>query len=179
MTGFRTIDEVRARCIVDPGGCWHWQGAMNRSGPTIWAFDEVKGEKRAMTGGQAVWRAAHGAPPLDGYMVYRRCGVFDCVCPVHLGEAKDKTALGLHIARSGRRKGQHLEQRRMNAAKARAVLGIVDTPAEIVLSLRALDRSVSHVEAGRMFGMDAHLASDIRRGRRRACVGGQAWGAQA
>lgn len=172
MSGFATIADIRARCIVDPppGGCWHWQGAMQRSGPSIWTFDHARGCKRAMTGCRAVFEIAHGRSPLPGWTAFRRCTSRDCVNPLHVGEVRSRAELGEHWRRQGRYVGQNIESRRANMAKARAAAGLTETPADVVRALRAEPAHLSHAEVSRRFNLSPQLVGDIRAGRSRRGV---------
>jgi ethanolamine utilization microcompartment shell protein EutL len=123
-----------------------------------------------MSGHKAVWNLAHGKAPLPGFLIFRRCVTTDCVNPVHMGEAKSKADIGEHIARNGARKGTYVEQRAASAAIGRAVRGIVDTPAEIVLALRAAPASVSNLELAAQHGLSHTTVSSIRLLRSRRCV---------
>lgn len=171
--GMITVADLRARSSVDPvTGCWHWLGAKAIDGtPRIWTVDHERADKRSMSGPKAVWNIAHQKAPLSGYLIYRRCVTCDCVNPVHMAEAKDKAAIGIHISRNGARKGTNVEQRRANASKGRIARGIVDTPADVVLTLRAAPASVSNTTLAAQLGMSDSTVSSIRRGRTRASCG--------
>ena len=191
--GIATIADVKARCIVDPlTGCWHWQGARScaKGGkpalPTMHTFDPRRGEKRVMSGPLAVWCIAHGEAP-NAPLVYRGCGCDDCLNPVHLRLARSHAEIGLHQRRSGSRKGKNTEQRRANMAKGRQTRGIVETPAEVVLAIRAAPETVTGRALARLHGVSESTVSKIRLGRSRVDVApprvdpmtGRAWGAAA
>lgn len=164
--GLLTIAAVRARCIVNHDtGCWHWQGAMSTDGtPRIWTFDHERGEKRTMSGPKAVWNIAHQEAPRKGWLVYRRCVVDDCLCPVHLAQARDRIEIGRHIAGSGRRKGTAVESRRANAIKAQMAAGIVVTSPDIVRACRAAPEGVTSASLSKLYGIAPQTVSRIRRG---------------
>lgn len=167
-TGLATVADVRARCIVDPvTGCWNWQGGTSLHGdPRLWAFCHRKGDKRCMTGPLAMWNIAHGASPTPGYLVFRRCVNMLCLNPVHLGTAKTKADIGLHIQRAGTRKGTCLEQRRANLAKAQAVTGHTATAPEKVARIRSADKSETCLALAAELGISKSAVSRIRRGDR-------------
>jgi len=167
--GLCTVADIRARCCVDRvSGCWHWLGAMSDRTPRIYTFDHERGEKRSMSGPKAVWNIAHGASPLAGYLVYRRCITRDCVNPVHMGEARDKAAIGLHIRRNGCRQGTSTEQRRANMRLAWAAAGIVKTPDHVIAAILAADLNRSNGDVGRELGIAPTTVSKYRIVARRA-----------
>ena len=162
----RTIDELRQRCTVDTiRHCWLWQGGTATDGtPRIYGFDHRKGEKRTMTGTQAVWNIAHGRAPLEGWIVGRCCGVLLCLNPAHLREFRDKAEMGLHIRRAGYRVGSALEQRRANQRIACLAAGHKPTPPEVVLAIRAAPVNVTSKSLAALHGIAHQTASRIRRG---------------
>lgn len=170
--GIATVDDVRARCVIDERTrCWVWQGAMrSRDGaqqPAMWAFDHARGEKRTMTGPQAVWNIAHGRAPLPGYVVHRACCNPLCLNPVHLREAKSLAEVGRHRQRAGVDKGRHVESKRANIAKAHAAAGVVQTPDPIVIAIRQAPPTVTGRALSKMHGISEQTVSRIRRGVRR------------
>lgn len=164
-----TIDDLKARSIVDPAThCWHWQGAKSsdRSGrnPRMHTFDHDRGEKRTMGGAKAVWNIAHQCG-CGNQIPFRGCLVNDCVNPAHVRLARDKAAIGEHIRRSGKRKGQAVEQRRANQKKAIAALGLVPTPDAIVLAIRAAPATITGLALASQFGIAQQTVSAIRTGK--------------
>lgn len=162
--GVLTVDDLRARSQVDPvTGCWHWQGAKSACTPRIHTFDYAAGDKRVMSGPAAVWNIAHGDSP-GRYIVFRRCLCHDCVNPVHMGRARDRAEIGLHIARSGKRQGTAVEARRANIAKAHEARGIVPTPADVVLAIRSEGDDPTNLALAAKYGLRHTTISRIRRG---------------
>jgi len=158
--------ELRDRCRVDPvTRCWHWTGAMatDRT-PRIWVFDPARGRTRSVSGARATWLLAHGEAPPPGWMVYRCCGVSDCLCPAHLRLVESKAKLGRIVAQSGRWKGQHVEQRAANARIAYESRGIVATPPAIVRAIRQAPAEVTGKALSERYGLSAQTVSKIRRG---------------
>lgn len=161
-----TIAELKARSIVDPAThCWIWQGARNERSllPMIYTIDYRKGDKRSISGPLAVWMIAHEEAPTSGHFVYRACGCPMCVNPAHMRLARSRAEIGQHIARSGRRKGTCLAQRRANARLAAIASGQRITPPEVVAAIRAADSSVTGVQLAATHGISPQSVSRIRR----------------
>lgn len=162
--GVATIDDLRVRSIVDAvTRCWHWQGAMSTGTPRIWAFDHAIGDKRAMSGSEAVWNIAHGESPKP-MLVFRSCFCADCVNPVHHRKARNKAEIGLALRNAGVRKGTHVEQRRAAVLQAQIASGCVPTAPEIVRAVRAAPEIVSGRELAALFGLSQQTVSRMRRG---------------
>lgn len=169
--GIATVDDVRARCVIDERTrCWIWQGAIRVNGrtrqPAMWAFDHARGEKRTMTGTMAVWNIAHGRAPLPGYVVHRACCNSLCLNPVHLREARTLADVGRHRSRAGVDRGRNIEQKRASLVKARAVCGIVQTPEPIVIAIRQAPQTVTGRALSKIHGISETTVSRIRRGER-------------
>lgn len=160
--GIRLISDLRERSEMNQRTmCWHWKGAMFRGHPRIHTFDHEVGDKRSMSGPKAVWNIAHGEAP-NG-IPFRRCLCRDCVNPAHLILARDKAEMGAYIARSGKRKGVNMEQRRAAALRGLAAQGITPTPDNVVLDIRTSsetgralaarlnlsEQTISHIRCGR------------------------------
>lgn len=163
-----TVEALRARCRVDPqpGGCWHYLGASGSDGvPRVHTFDHARGEKRTMSGPKAAWNIAHGAAPLPGWLVMRRCGTRDCLNPVHLREVANRKAMGEHIRLAGFRVGNSVKQRRANIRLAMLASGVVPTPEHIVLAIRSAPASMKPAELARIHGLKRTTVSHIRTGR--------------
>lgn len=160
------IADLEARSLRDAAThCWHWQGAKATDGrPRIWTFDHERGEKRSMSGPKAVWNIAHGRAPRSGWLIYRTCFSTDCANPAHHAQAPDKAAIGRAVARSGKRKGTSLDQRRANALKAAAAAGITYTPNEIVKAIRAAGPETTSTSLAIHHGIARQTVSRIRRG---------------
>lgn len=169
--GIATIADIRARCEVDlVTHCWHWLGAMSgrKPAPRLHVLDLRVMEKRTISGPLALWMVAHGTVP-NG-LPFRRCLCFDCMNPAHLRVARDKAEIGRHAALSGKWKGKHVEQKRANLAKARAVSGVFETPVHKVLAIRSAPASVTSTELARSLGLSLQATSRIRRGETRVHV---------
>ena len=166
------MGDLRRKSVIDPqpNGCWHWQGAKScvDGTPRIWTLDYERLEKRVISGPKAVWMISHEAKP-NG-MVYRRCGCIDCVNPVHHSVARDLAEIGVHISRSGRRKGTHMEQRRAAAANGRAAQGQRVIPDSVVIEIRNADASITSAELAAVHKVDHSHVCEIRRGVARAGV---------
>ena len=161
-----TIADVRARCIVDHDtGCWAWQGALSSDGtPRMHTLDYERKEKRTMCGPKAMWNIAYGEAPRTGWLVFRRCLNRMCLCPVHLGQARNPAELGRHIALNGKRKGNSIEARRANLLLAMAGSGIKPTSPEIVRACRAAGPEVTGLSLAATHGIAQQTVSRIRRG---------------
>lgn len=163
--GVTRIEHLRARCDIDHAThCWLWRGASTKAKPRIYTLDHARGEKRPMSGPLAAWNIAHGAAPLAGALVYRCCGHQACLNPAHLREALSKAEIGLHIRRSGQRKGTALESRRANIRLAQAASGVVFTSPDVVRLIRAAGADVSSRALARKTGASDSVVSRIRRG---------------
>lgn len=163
--GIATLADIKARSAVDPvTHCWHWQCAKSVDGtPRMHVFDNLVGEKRVLSGPAGVWNVAHGRSPSPS-LAYRCCGTTDCVNPAHMRLAANKTELGVHIARSGRRKGTALESRRANIRKAHEVTGRHATPDDIARAILQAERSVTGRALARHYGISEQVVSRIRTG---------------
>ena len=161
-----TIDDVRARCIVNNDtGCWIWQGSLATDGtPRMHTIDYERNEKRTMSGPKAMWNIAYGEAPRTGWLVYRRCVNVKCLCPVHLGQTRNRVDLGRHIALNGKRKGNSIEARRANQRLAMAGKGIKPTMPEIVRACRAAGPEVTGAFLAALYGIAPQTVSRIRRG---------------
>lgn len=143
--------------------CWQWLGAKSDGGktPRMWTFDHDKGEKLVMPGPRAVWNIANQAG-LGSRFAFMRCCNSLCVNPAHVGVAESRAEIGAHIAANGKRKGSHVEARRLNLVKAWAGSGKTLTPPETVLAIRAATGTGRAI--GLQFGVNERIVSKIRRG---------------
>lgn len=160
-----TIDDVRARCDLDPTTrCWLWRGAIavDCGLPRLHAIDYGRKTKRVMSGPTAVWNLAHEESPPAGHLVYRTCGCKLCLNPAHLRLAKSQTELMRLVAQSNRLKGTHLEQRRAAAAKGLAAQGIKPTPPEVVQAI--LRAKGNNCQVARRLGVHHSVVSRVRLG---------------
>jgi hypothetical protein len=162
--GISSMEDVRQRCrIDDETGCWHWSGAANTSAyggrtPTLWVFDSLRGEFRAMTGPIAVLELTGRRSVLGVKMGWRTCQCGDCLNPDHImgGSKKDH---GRWLAANDLLKGNPARiaaNRRSGRARSVADEGIV-----------ALVRSStkSGVELAAELGIAPQRISAIRTGR--------------
>lgn len=134
--GITTVDHLRARSIIDPvTRCWHWQGAKVHGQARIWTLDIDRMEKTVINGPRAVWFIAHGTP-LGHLQAWMGCGTADCVCPVHVRRGT-RSEWVRFMTQTGRMSRSATPGRIAGAAKGRAAAGHVDTPAEVVLAIRA------------------------------------------
>jgi len=166
--GIRSIDDLRARCDVDPvTRCWIWRGCADETGyPRIHAYDPARGEKRSMAGARAAWCIAHGEAPLPGYYVFRSCGQSLCLNPVHLRQVRDRKEQGRLIAARGSAKGLRPYEKTIEAARRGwAVQGLVVTPDEIVRAIRAAPREVTGRALAQAHGLSESRVSAIRTGK--------------
>ena len=162
--GIHTVADLRARYIVNHNtGCWIWQGAKVKGAPRLWGFDHTQGKLRVMTGPMAVWNLAHKEAPRKGNKVFRRCMVTLCLCPVHMGQARNPQEIGTHIRLNGARKGTAVEQRRANLAKAHVTIALTATPREIVIALRSAGPEVTTAALAKLHGIGTTTVSRIRR----------------
>jgi hypothetical protein len=107
MTGIRTIEDIRDRCVLDEDtGCWMWAGAMinaRMSTPSLRltrsAWADLGVGKTTKSGLRAAWLLAGKRLP-DGHIVWRSCCNSKCINPAHL-RAGDRDAFGRHVARNG------------------------------------------------------------------------------
>lgn len=166
--GMLTIDQLKARCVVDQAShCWLWQGATSGGQPKLWTLDYGRIEKRVMPGPLAAWHISRQAPPLDGHLVFRCCGNRLCLNPAHLREMASRAAIGLHIRRARSLVGTHVQVRRQNIRAAWAARGMVPTPLEVVRAIRAAPKQVTGRSLARQFGLSDQTVSRIRRGQGR------------
>lgn len=106
MTGIRTIEDIRQRCVIDEGGCWLWSGAMRSQAagrghtPMLHLPRGVLGERAVVTSGPRVAWLLSGKRLPTGHMVWRDCCNSRCLNPEHL-RAGTPAALGRHITRHG------------------------------------------------------------------------------
>ena len=86
-----------------------------------------------------------------------------CMCPVHMGQARDAKEIGTHIRLGGYRKGTAVEQRRANLVKACAAIALTCTPREVVLACRAAGAEVTTTSLAKLHGIGLATVSRIRR----------------
>lgn len=93
-TGAGTLEHIKGRCRIDEdSGCWIWVGAMNVSGPAIYAWHPRKKRMLTQVGRRAVYHAVHGRSIPNGWRVWGTCGEHRCLNPDH-AKAGDNEAYG-------------------------------------------------------------------------------------
>lgn len=163
--GVATIDDLRARSVIDPSTrCWIWQCASIHGSPRIWALHIDEMDKRVLSGARAVWYIAHGTK-LGSNVAFMSCWNKACVCPVHV-RAAPKGEVNRLAGRAGVYSRSPLAHAAnvVNARKARAARGVVDTPAHVVLAVRAAAGTGTQEEIGQRLGLSKTVASRILRG---------------
>lgn len=169
-----TLEDLRARCIVDPvTHCWVWQAGCTKGRPCVYTFDHSKGEKNRMSGPLAAWHIAHQRPPSRGAIVYRCCTGESsrlCVNPAHMRQAFSRQELNAISGRSGRLKGLHSEARLQSLQRARQVRGTNVVPDDVVRQLRLAPATVSHTSLAKQYGCNTETIRRIRAGISRAGV---------
>lgn len=163
--GINTIDDLRARSTVDPvTHCWHFQGALRDGHPRIWTADLDAMTKTVLAGPRAVWYIAHGTP-LGSLVAYMGCMTADCVCPVHVRRGT-RQQLNAAMSRAGLLAAS-TPAKAAAAARARAAAGHRDTPAAVVLAVRAAraaDATAGAQRIGHALGISKSVAARILRG---------------
>lgn len=163
--GVATIDDLRARVVIDPATrCWIWQGASRHGSPRIWTLHIDDMDKAVLSGPRAVWYIAHGTK-LGGRVAYMACWTKGCVCPVHVraGTRAEVNRLAGNAGLFNRTPQSHAACV-ANARKARQARGVVDTPADVVLAVRAAAGSGTQKAIGQRFGLPKSTVSRILRG---------------
>lgn len=164
--GVATIEDLRARSIIDPTTrCWHWQGAKIHGTPRIWTLHLDRMDKGVLSGPRAVWYIAHGTQ-LHSRIAYMACWTKGCVCPVHVRAAENKTVLNRVAAQAGVfiKSPAARESNVENLRKARRARCVVDTPAETVLAVRAAAGATTQKQIAADFGLTKTIVSRIIRG---------------
>ena len=164
--GVATIADLYARSIVDPAcGCWIWQGANVGGAARIWSLDLDDLEKKVLSGPRAVWYITHGTP-LGDAVAYMTCWRKGCVWPTHVRAAASRGEANSQAALAGvyRRSPSARQANAVNARKARQARGVVDTPPEVVLAVRAAAGTGTQEEIGHRLGLKKTVASRILRG---------------
>lgn len=150
-----TLDTLPMYCDEVGDHCLHWRLGVNSTG-----YPQANLEG-------AVWMVrryvvqrlmGHSLPPRTP--IVARCGCRLCVSPKCL-HVSTMSAVLRKAYRHGMRHTQHEYLARHAKAVAR---GWCKLTREQVDAMRALDPGVSHAEAGRIFGVHAKTAGNIRRG---------------
>lgn len=166
--GITTVADIRDRCKVDPAThCWQWTGAASDGNqPRMHAFCHRVGEKRTMSGPEAVWNIAHGESPA-GWLVYRTCCNVGGLClnPAHLKRARNREEGGRIIRSSGRLKGVRTEAQIQSTRETMLKRGIKTLPDATVLAIRAQPAGRMNIDIAREFGVAETVSSRIRLGR--------------
>jgi ethanolamine utilization microcompartment shell protein EutL len=159
----RRTQDLYERSERRPGSaCWWWLLGTSNGHAQMWAYDEDMGDKKAIRGCRAAWYIATGAK-LGDRVAYMKCMNKLCVNPAHAA-AGTRQEMGEHITKVGRLKGKFTVQRRLNLAAARRASGVVDTPPEVVLAIRAAQKSVTNVQLAAQYGITHQTVARMRRG---------------
>ena len=79
MSGIRTLDDLKARCVVDDiTGCWHWKGGTSRGLPSM-RFPALG----CTVGPGPVLRELLPSKKRLGPRLWRCCESRDCCAPDH------------------------------------------------------------------------------------------------
>lgn len=148
-SGVRTLDDLRARCVVDAdSGCWVYQGARAASGGgNVW----IDGTAASL--GAAVCRLVRGRPPQPGEVWHSVCGDKRCCNPRHRRAGTKRTMM---LAAGVKRTPDHLA--RMAARKTKL------TPEQVAWIRSAVDLPLPEVAAAT--GISVGHACSVRSGRR-------------
>lgn len=156
MSGIRTIDDIRQRCVIDSGtGCWVWAGYREpRSGRPAMRMEVEPGRHRCVRLSIALHLIKTGRPPNQGARVYYPtvCRDMACCNPEHhklLTKGQINKLVGGHSAAS---------RAKIAAANfGKGKLSMQDR-AEIIGSDRPL------TEIMERYGISLGYASELRRG---------------
>lgn len=74
----KTLDEIKAHCVVDDNGCWLWCRRLDRHG-----YGEMRRDKRKVGVHRAAYELAKGPVP-DGLVIDHLCRVRRCANPDHM-----------------------------------------------------------------------------------------------
>lgn len=105
LGGIRTLDDLKARCVVDDDtGCWHIRQANGRpftrtaggKAPSI-----TTPESGSVIARRAAWILARDYVPPKGYVIASKCRCFDCIAPAH-STCVTRKRLGHMVAQDGR-----------------------------------------------------------------------------
>jgi len=156
MRGIRTLDDIKARCVIDERGCWIWKGCMaNGAVP----FANIGGGKY-VTVMRYAYCLKHGIEydSLKGKRVWSKMREVHDVNPSH---AMVGTIAEHNVWRSegGRLKGF---KHRIASIKVRDKIGRRYTP-EQILEIRS--SSESERVLGERYGCTPSLIGYIRRGK--------------
>lgn len=98
-------DYLKSRTVEGPGGCWLWQGCVNKQG-----YGKLRLGGKHYLAHRYSFEQAIGSP--EGYLVLHKCDVPGCVNPKHLylGDQKknmqDCLIRGRMLRASGERNGR-------------------------------------------------------------------------
>mgnify|MGYP000031032974 CR=1 FL=1 len=164
-----TIADLRRHSTVDEAtGCWHYKPP--RSGTVgkelrIYTIDYDRNEKRVISGPKSVWYIAH-QQPLRGHKAMHSCQSHDCVNPVHVRRALNFAEIGLHVARSGKRRNVARTPAQLaHCAEMRRLTGRTDTPPDVVRRIRSAPKEVTGRALAAETGLSPQSISRIRNGR--------------
>jgi hypothetical protein len=164
----KRIQDLHAHSERRPGStCWWWIG---KGRPRIHAVCHRRAAAVAMSGPQAAYQIANRAAPPAGTVAYMTCLNPLCVSPAHVA-AGTRAQIGAILAAAGVLRGRgDMMKRRASAAKGRAARGIVDSPAHLVLAVRAAPPGESYAATARRLGTTLARVRGIRTGRTKGGV---------
>ena len=156
MSGIRTIDDIRQRCVIDSeAGCWVWAGYLEpRSGRPAMNMEVEPGRRRCVRLSIALHLIKNGRIPAQGSRIYypAACREMACCNPEHhrlLTKGQINKLVGGHSAAS---------RAKISAANfGKGKLSMQDR-AEILGSDRPL------TEIMERYGISLGYASQLRRG---------------
>lgn len=152
----KTIDDLKARCVVMPSGCWEYQRGRSPQGYG-YCKSSTYGEQLAH---RLAWRMIHG--PAGPLCVCHHCDNPPCCNPDHLflgtkqDNSDDATVKGRHKLRScpGEKNGNAI----LSGAQARQVLALrgILKRREIAVAMGVTIHVVKGILDGRSY---RHLAN--------------------
>ena len=140
-----TMERFEESWEEDKNGCWIWLHSTDRDGygrPTV--------NGRPIRAPRLAWELYRGPIP-DGLFVLHNCDVPRCVNPEHLrlGTPRDNANDAINRGRHHRQNGEKNSQAKL-------------TEADVVAIRKSL---LAESELGRIYGISAARAGEIRRGR--------------
>lgn len=103
LDGIASLEDLRGRCVIDEdSGCWHLRTARGKPMPrgerhVLWAHGLGH-----VTATRLAWLLSHPGQELrKGYVAFRKCCSYDCVCPDHISAASRQN-WGRHMASTGK-----------------------------------------------------------------------------